>query len=33
MKDDKFTEGFLVGFAITTILWCSIFGYILGQLM
>jgi len=32
-KDTKFIEGFLVGFAITTILWCLLFAYILGNLM
>jgi hypothetical protein len=32
MKDNKFNEGFLWGFAITTLLWCTLFGYIIGQL-
>ncbi len=32
MKDKKFIDGFLLGFAITSILWCTLFGYILGQL-
>jgi hypothetical protein len=32
MKDKKFTEGVLLGFAVTTILWCTLFAYIIGHL-
>jgi hypothetical protein len=32
MKDKKFIEGFLWGFAITTFLWCTLFAYIIGNL-
>jgi hypothetical protein len=32
IKDEKFMEGNLLGFAIATILWSVLFGYILGQL-
>jgi len=29
MKDKKFIDGFLLGFAVTTIMWVMVFGYIL----
>jgi hypothetical protein len=32
MKNNRFEEGFLWGFAITTILWCTLFAYIIGKL-
>jgi hypothetical protein len=32
MEDKKFTEGFLLGFVVTTLLWCGLFAYIIGQI-
>ena len=32
MENKKFLQVFLLGFAITTLLWCTIFGHIIGKL-
>jgi hypothetical protein len=33
MKDRKFIEGFLWGFVITSTIFCTVFAYVIGELV